>query len=74
MTKDGQCFEAPPRTPRGDNDQPLSDEEISQKFHLFADDVLGNSNAKELHDMALSFDTLSADEFKKLMVLCCGNR
>ena len=72
-TMDGQRFEAPPRTPRGDTDQPLSDENISNKFHLFADDVIGKNNSKQLHDMASSFDTLSANEFKNLITLCCGD-
>jgi len=71
ITTDNQRFEAAPRTPRGDNDLPLSTEEISQKFHLFADEVLGKTRAKRLHEMALLFDTLCADELKELIDLCC---
>lgn len=73
VTIDGQRFELPPRTPRGDGDLPLSDEEISLKFHLFADDIFGESKANQLHDMTSSFDTLSAKEFEDLITLCCSN-
>jgi 2-methylcitrate dehydratase PrpD len=72
VTTDGKRFAAPPRTPRGDNDFPLTNEEISQKFHLFADDVIGRKTAMQVHDMALSFDTLSQDEFECLIALCNG--
>jgi 2-methylcitrate dehydratase PrpD len=42
-TTDGRGFEDVPRTPKGDADMPLSDVEISEKFHLFADPVLGRA-------------------------------
>ena len=72
VTFDGQRFELPPRTPRGDSDLPLSDKEISQKFHLFADGVIGERKANLLHDMTSSFDTLCAKEFEELISLCCS--
>ena len=41
ILNDGRRIEDAPRTPRGDADNPLSDQEISDKFHNLADTVLG---------------------------------
>ena len=68
--KDGQSFMSEPRTPRGDTDLPLSDAEISEKFHLFADPVLGQSRANELVSLSGQFDQLDAREFTRLRDLC----
>ncbi len=44
--KDGRELQSPPRKPKGDQfDDPLSNEEISEKFHLFADSVIGTGRA-----------------------------
>jgi len=48
---DGTELQSKPYTPRGDPDNPLSDEEISAKFHLFADDVLGKPRADSIEAM-----------------------
>lgn len=69
-TTDGRSFEDAPRTPKGDNDLPLSDAEISDKFHLFADPVLGNSRATEIAQLATVFDRLNASDFTRLLDLC----
>jgi 2-methylcitrate dehydratase PrpD len=69
-TKDGRSFEDAPRTPKGDNDQPLSDTEILEKFHLFADPVLGSVRADEIADLSTRFDNLSASELSHLIDLC----
>ncbi|NEK22030.1 MmgE/PrpD family protein [Sulfitobacter sp. JBTF-M27] len=69
-TKDGRSFEDAPRTPKGDNDQPLSDTEILDKFHLFADPVLGSARADEIADLSTRFDSLSASELSHLIDLC----
>lgn len=69
-TKDGRSFEDTPRTPKGDNDIPLSDAEISNKFHLFADPVLGRARADEIEALSSQFDSLSADDMDRLMDLC----
>ncbi|MCW3783683.1 MmgE/PrpD family protein [Defluviimonas salinarum] len=66
ITTDGRRFEAPPRTPRGDTDQPLGDDEIRAKFHGFADPVLGAERAAEMERLASRFDTLGADGFAAL--------
>lgn len=67
---DGRTIGSEPRTPRGDADMPLSDTEISEKFHLFADPVLGHDRASRIEDMATRFDALSAEEFTVLCDLC----
>lgn len=69
-TKDGRSFVDTPRTPKGDNDIPLSDAEISDKFHLFTDPVLGRARADEIEALSTQFDSLSADDLNRLMDLC----
>ena len=58
VLKDGRELEAPPRTPRGDVDAPLTDAEIMEKFHLFADGSLGLERAAKLAMLCSSFDRL----------------
>ncbi|MDG1377563.1 MAG: MmgE/PrpD family protein [Yoonia sp.] len=67
---DGRRFEAAPRSPRGDTDMPLSDAEISKKFHLFADETLGKARANEIEDLAGRFDRLDQTGFARLNDLC----
>lgn len=67
---DGQTLTAPARTPRGDTDMPLSDHEISEKFHLFADPVLGEARACEIETLCATFDSLSTHDFARLVDLC----
>ena len=66
----GTRFEATPRTPRGDTDQPLSDSDISEKFHLFADPVLGEARALEIEELCAGFDGLDSRSFGRLKDLC----
>jgi 2-methylcitrate dehydratase PrpD len=70
VLKDGTRHTSEPRTPRGDTDLPLSDEEISEKFHLFTDPVLGRARANEIEDLAGRFDGLDQTGFARLMDLC----
>lgn len=70
VTRDGRRFEDAPRTPRGDADQPLSDAEISSKFHALADPVLGRARAAEIEDLSTRFDSLSSDQLSQLFRLC----
>lgn len=70
VLQDGQCVTSEPRTPRGDTDLPLSDAEISDKFHLLADPVLGQKRADEIEALCGHFDTLDARDFARLMDLC----
>ena len=61
-----------PRTPRGDTDMPLSDAEISKKFHSFADPVLGLERANRIETLTADFDTLDETGFAELLDLCLG--
>lgn len=66
VTADGQRYEAAPRTPRGDRDMPLSDAEMSAKYHGFADPVLGPGRAGRIEAACLSVDSLDAAGFAAL--------
>ena len=67
---DGRQLSSEPRTPRGDTDNPLSDAELSQKFHRFADPVLGPTRAAEIEALALRFYQLDQSDFARLLDLC----
>lgn len=69
---DGRSFTSEPRSPRGDRDMPLSDAEISDKFHRFTDPVLGLVRADEIETLSGRFDTLNAAQFSRLLDLCLG--
>ncbi len=70
VTTDGREFADDPRTPRGDVDMPLSDTEISTKFHSFADPVLGAKRAAQIEELSAGFDALDPAAFGALMDLC----
>ena len=67
---DGTRLTSDPRTPRGDADLPLSNAEISDKFHLFSDPVLGRDRADRIEQLTARFDELTKDEFSQLRDLC----
>jgi len=48
LMQNGIRHDAAPRTPRGNTDQPLTNAEISDKFHLFSDPVIGSKTAEPL--------------------------
>jgi len=54
--KDGREYQSDARTPRGDPDNPLSNEEISRKFHLFADSIIGASRATDIENLSATVD------------------
>jgi 2-methylcitrate dehydratase PrpD len=70
ITKEGQRIDAPARTPRGDTDQPLSDQDISEKFHIFTDSLLGQTRADRIERLSGQFDQLDPAVFGELMDLC----
>lgn len=70
ILKDGREFHAKPRTPRGDTDMPLTDADISEKFHLFADDILGKPRTGEIENLTAHFDSLKQPDFARLLDLC----
>jgi 2-methylcitrate dehydratase PrpD len=65
--QNGIRHEAAPRTPRGDTDLPMSDAEISEKFHLFADPILGSKTAQTIEDLCSKFDNLDATGVQSLL-------
>jgi 2-methylcitrate dehydratase PrpD len=69
ITNDGQRFAASPKTPRGDIDQPLSDQEMLEKYRMFAVPILGAERAEHMRILCASFDTLNAMEFSALLDL-----
>jgi 2-methylcitrate dehydratase PrpD len=70
ILRDGRRLQDNPRTPRGDVDLPVSDAEISAKFHLFADGILGLDRAAEIEELCGRFDSLDANSFGRLLDLC----
>lgn len=69
ILRDGRRIEAPPNTPRGDRDDPLSDAEITTKFHGLADPAIGRSHAEELRAACQNFDRLDARAFGHMLDL-----
>jgi len=67
--RDGRSYDSAPRSPRGDVDMPLEDAEISQKFHLFADPILGWHNSKILENLCANFDQLDPPGLQSLLEL-----
>lgn len=70
ILKDGRRIQGEPRTPRGDVDQPATDREIRDKFHLFSDGIIGKPRADEIEDLCGRFEQLDASEFSHLLDLC----
>jgi len=68
-TTDGRVLQSRPRTPKGDPDDPLSDAEVSEKFHAFADPILGRENALEIEAASNALDSLSASELERVLSL-----
>jgi 2-methylcitrate dehydratase PrpD len=48
--EDGREIQSEPNTPRGDPEDPLSDQEISAKFHLLANSVIGEKRAMAIEE------------------------
>ena len=66
----GRRIEAPACSARGDADMPLSDGQISEKFHMLANPVLGQDRSTEIEALSGGFDELSAAELTHLFDLC----
>ena len=69
LMRNGMRYEAAPQTPRGDTDLPLSDAEISEKFHHFSDHILGSTIARKIEELTTSFDELDATGVQSLLNL-----
>ena len=70
ILRNGQRIVDEPRTPRGDADMALSDDQITQKFRMLAAPVLEESRAEEIRDLSAQFDQLSAQDLRHLFDLC----
>lgn len=69
---DGRVLSDAPRSARGDPDNPLSAQELLDKYHLFADGILGMQRATELQQLAAGFDQLDVEGFSRLLDLSLG--
>jgi len=69
ILKDGRELQSEACTPRGDPEDPLSDKEISSKFHLFSNAVIGRSRADEIERLCREIDSenIDLDEFMQLI-------
>jgi hypothetical protein len=54
--KDGRGIQSEPNTPKGDPEDPLSDLEISAKFHLLANPVIGEKRAADIEERICQVD------------------
>ena len=68
--RDGRVIEGEPCTPRGDRDQPLSEAEFHEKFHLLASGSLGKERRNALEAACLRFDQLDGAGVAELLDLC----
>ena len=59
--KDGREIQSEPNTPRGDPEDPLSDQEISAKFHLLANPVIGVKRAAAIEERICQVDDSDFD-------------
>jgi 2-methylcitrate dehydratase PrpD len=64
---DGQILQSNPKTPKGDPDDPLSKQEISEKFHSLTEGLLDEARAKDIEDACWEFDKLSPKDFNQLL-------
>jgi 2-methylcitrate dehydratase PrpD len=53
---DGRMLQSPPRTPKGDPSDPLTDDEIRGKFYRFAEPILGSSRATRIEEAVSKID------------------
>lgn len=65
--KDGREIMSEPRTPKGDRDNPMSEEEFHQKYATFTDGLVASKRAAEMEAMALSFDRLDSAGLRRLV-------
>jgi len=59
--EDGREIQSEPNTPRGDPEDPLSDQEISEKFHLLANSVIGEKRAMVIEERIGQVDETDFD-------------
>jgi len=69
---DGRELQSEPNTPKGDPEDPLSDQGIHAKFHLLADPVIGEKRAAAIVDQVRQVDD-SHFELERLFELVLAN-
>ncbi len=69
VLQDGRRVASPARSARGDADAPLSDKEISAKFHLLSGTTLSKDRTARIEQQCAIFDQLDADGFSDLLDL-----
>ncbi len=67
ILRDGRQVSAPPRTPRGDPDDPLNDADFEEKYRLLAHPVIGAERAGRIVELSLRFDELPDGDFIALL-------
>ncbi len=67
--KEGREIMSEPRTPKGDRDNPMSEDEFHDKYTTFTDGLIARDRADEIETMALSFDGLDSAGFSRLIDL-----
>ncbi|MDX8443928.1 MmgE/PrpD family protein [Mesorhizobium australafricanum] len=64
--KDGRVLQSAPRTPKGDTDNPLTENELRGKYDTFTAGLLTRDRAEDLRRHALTFDSLDSLNLAKL--------
>jgi 2-methylcitrate dehydratase PrpD len=66
---DGREIMSESRTPKGDRDDPMSDDEFHRKYANFTDGLIAKPRADEMETLALSFDRLDSADLSRLIDL-----
>ncbi|MEX3009571.1 MmgE/PrpD family protein [Hoeflea sp. TYP-13] len=69
LLKNGRELASDPKTPRGDPDDPLTDAEISLKFHAFTEGLIYPERARAIEEACGMFDQLNSSELNELFDL-----
>ena len=67
LMRNGTRHEAAPCAPRWDTDLPLSNKEISDKYHLFADPIIEAETAGRIETLCTDFDYLDVGRVQGLL-------
>jgi 2-methylcitrate dehydratase PrpD len=67
--KDGREIMSEPRTPKGDRDNPMSEDEFHRKYADFTDGLVAGDRADEMEAAALAFDALDSNGLGRLIDL-----
>jgi len=68
-TNDGQTFEEYLEYPKGDPREPMTQEDLQNKFNSLAEGVLSADRLAEVKDLIFSCETVSAREFMNKLVV-----